>query len=62
MTIGYGVSQQDMHPTNINQEVDCLGPHEKIIEVGYDNHMLFQEGGNVIFWITPQERVDTKFS
>ena len=49
-----------MHPTNVNQGVGYLVPHELIIEVGDDNHMLFQEGGNVSFWMNPQERVYTK--
>ena len=51
-----------MHPTNIKQEVGCIGPHDQIIEVGDENHMVFQEGGDLIFWIAPQERVDMKFS
>ena len=51
-----------MHPKNINQNFGYLGPYDRIIEVGDDNHMVFQEGGDVIFWIDPQERVDMKFS
>ena len=31
---GYGGAQLDMRPTNINQEVGYLVPHEKIIELG----------------------------
>ena len=62
MNSGCGGSQLEMHPTNIKQEVGCLGPHEQIIEVGDENHMVFQEGSNVIFWIAPQERVEMKFS
>ena len=60
--IGYGGAQQEMHSTKIKQEVGYLGMHEKIIETGDENHMLFQEGGDVPFWMTPQERVATKFS
>ena len=59
---GYGEAQQEMHPTNIKQEVGYLGPHEQIIEVGDDNAMVFQEGSNVTFCMTPQERVATNFS
>ena len=58
----FGGSQQEMHPTNSKQEVGYLGQHEKILEIGYKNHMLFQEGSNVPLWMAPQERVATKFS
>ena len=33
-----------------------------MIEVGDDNHMLFQEVSDVTFWITSKERVVTKLS
>ena len=46
-----------MHPKNINKEVGYLSPHEKILEVGDENHMLFQNGGYVILWMTSQERI-----
>ena len=59
---GYGIAQQEMYPTKIKQEVGYLGPHEWIIEVGDEKHMVFQEGDNVPLWMTPQERVDKKFS
>ena len=62
MNSGCGGSQLEMHPTNIKQEVGCLVPHEDILEVRYENHMIFQQGGDVIFWIIPQDRVDMKFS
>ena len=51
-----------MNPKNINQEVGYFGPHEKIIEVGDENHMLFQESGDVPFWMTPQDSVAKTFS
>ena len=51
-----------MHPTKINQEVGYLGPHENIIEVGDDQHMVLQEGSDIPFWMTPQDCVGTKFS
>ena len=51
-----------MCPTNIKQEVDYLGPHEKILEVGGGKHILFQEGVNILFWMTPQEKLSTNFS
>ena len=62
MNSGYVKSQREMHPTNTNQEVGYLGPHERIIEVEYEKHMVFQEGGNVQFWNNPQDCVVTKFS
>ena len=58
----YDRTQREIHPKDINKEVGCLGPHKKIIEVGDEPHIVFQEGSNVPFWITPQERVVTKFS
>ena len=62
MNSGYVGAQLEILPTNIKQEVGCLGPHEKVLEVGDENNMLSQEGGNVPIWMTPQERVATKFS
>ena len=57
---GYG-RKNKMHPTNTKQKVGCLGPHERILEVGYENHMVFQEGGDVPLYMTPQERVPKHF-
>ena len=51
-----------MHPTNMKQEVGYLFLHEKIIELGDQNHMLLQEGGDVPLWMTPQDHVATYFS
>ena len=62
MNSGYCGTQQEINPTNINQEFGCLGPHEQIIEVGDDHHMVFQEGGDVQLWINPQDCVVKKFS
>ena len=62
MNIGYGGAQQEIHPTNTNKEVSYLGPHELILEVGYDNNMVFQEGSDVPFWITPLDYIATKLS
>ena len=56
----YYISPKD--PTNIKQKVGCLVPHEHILEVCDEQHMIFQEGDDVTFWITPQERIVTKFS
>ena len=50
-----------MHPTNIKNKVGYLGPHEKILDVGYKKHVVLQEGGDVPLWMNPQERVSTKF-
>ena len=57
-----GVSQLEMHPTKINQEFGYLGSHERIIDVGYEQHMLFKGGINVTFQMTPQQHVATKFT
>ena len=62
MNSGSGKAQREMHPTNIKQEVGYFGPHEKIIEIGDQKHIIFQEGGYVTFWMNPQEFIDTKFS
>ena len=62
MNSGYGGTQQEMHPTNINQGVGYLDPHEQILGVGGDQHKALQERGDIPFWINPQERVATKFS
>ena len=51
-----------MHPTNIKNKVGYLGPHEKILDVGYKKHVVLQEGGDVPLWMNPQEQVDTNFS
>ena len=62
MNCGYGGSQREMHPTNTKQEFDYLGPYERILEEVGEKHVLFQERSGVPFWMTPQERVATKFS
>ena len=49
-------------PKNINYDFDYLGPHEIIIQVGYQQHIIFQEGNDVPLWMTPQELLATKFS
>ena len=41
MNHGYVGAQQDIHPTNIKQEFGYFGMHEKIIEIGDDNHVVF---------------------
>ena len=46
MNSGYGGAQREIRPTNIKQEVGYLFPYEKIIELGGEKHMLFQEGSN----------------
>ena len=60
MKSGYGGAQREMHPKNINQEVGYLGLHGPIIDVGYYKHILFQEGVNVPFYMTPQDLVSTR--
>ena len=59
---GYSWTQQEVHLKQINQEVGYLVLHEIIIAVGDENHMVFQEGSDSSLWMTPQERVATKFS
>ena len=51
-----------MQLKNINKEVGYLGPNERIIYVRDDQNMVLQEDRNVPFWMTPQERISTKFS
>ena len=62
MNSGYGRAQQEMQPENIKHEVGYLGPHDRIIEVGDDKNMVFQEGSDVPFWMTPQDHIDKTFS
>ena len=40
--IGYGGAQREMQPTKINQIVGFLVPHEQIIELRDENHMVLQ--------------------
>ena len=58
----YGIAQQYIHATNIKKEVGYLGLYERILGVGGDHYMSFQEGINRPFWMTPKELVATKFS
>ena len=51
-----------MHPTNIQHDYGYLGPHEQILEVGDEHNVVFQQGSDVPFCMTPQQRVSTKFS
>ena len=62
MNSGYGGAQPKMHKTKIKQTNGYLGPYQRILEVGDEQHMVFQEGDNGPFWMTPQEREDTKIS
>ena len=48
---------QQMHPKNTKHTFIYLGPHDQIIEVGDEKHMVLQEGGDVPFWVAPQECV-----
>ena len=50
-----------MQPTKINQEVGYLVLHEQILDIGDENHMVFQEVGDVPLCITPQDRLVTDF-
>ena len=61
MNSGCGGAQQQIHPTKIKQEVGYLCLYKIIIEVGNGQHMVFQEGSDVPFCMTPQERVAAKF-
>ena len=60
MNIGYGGSQQQIYPTNIKKEVGYLGLYDKILEVGYEQQMVFQQGNNGPFCVTPQEHASMK--
>ena len=55
------MDMSEHNPTNINQEVGYLGPHEKIFDVGNAKHMLLQEGDNIPLCMTPQEHADKNF-
>ena len=61
MNSGYDGTKREMHPTNIKQKIGYLGLHERILEVGDDKHMVFQEGGNVPLWVNPQDPLGTNF-
>ena len=62
MKSGYSEAQREIHPNNTNQDVGYLGPHEKILEIGDEQNMVFQEGDDVSLWTTPQKRSAMKFS
>ena len=62
MNIGYGGTQREIYPKNINQNFGYLGLCDKIIEVGDDHYKVLQMGGNVPFWMTPKELISTNFS
>ena len=55
-------TQQEMQPTKIKKEVGCLGPHGRILEVGYEKNIAFQEVRNRPLWMTPQDRVAINLS
>ena len=57
----YDITQREIHPKDINKKVGCLGPHKKIIEVGDEPHIVFQEGSNVPFCMAPKDCVPTDF-
>ena len=48
--------------TKIKQGVGYLGPRERILEAVDQKHMLFREGGDLPFCMTPQESSDTNIS
>ena len=50
---GYGGSQQQMHQKNINKEFGYLDVYVIILDVGDEQHMVFQEGGDGKLWMTP---------
>ena len=54
MNSGYSVAQRDVLPKNIKQEVGYLGPHDNILGVEDEQHMVFKEGGYGLLWMTPQ--------
>ena len=62
MNSGYGGAQREMHTKDIKQNFVYLGPHEQIIEVGGEQHMVFQEIINGTLCVPPQEHADTNFS
>ena len=61
MNSDYSGSKLQIQPTDSKQEVGCLDLHGKILEVGDEKYMVFQQGGNTPLWMTPQEREATKF-
>ena len=38
-----------------------LNPHERILEEGYEQNVVFQEGSNVPFCMAPKDCVPTDF-
>ena len=62
MNSGYIRAQREVKPKNIKQGVGYLGPHEQIIDAVDEHHMVFQEGIDGLFCMTPQECIATKFS
>ena len=62
MRTWYGWTQQEIHPKSTKQIVGYLVPNDLIHEVMDEHNIVFQEVINVLFCMTPQERVATKFS
>ena len=50
-----------MQPKNIKHNLFYIGPYERIIEVGDDQLMIFQESGNVTLCMNPQDHVVKSF-
>ena len=42
-----------MHQKNINKEFGYLDVYVIILDVGDEQHMVFQEGGDGKLWMTP---------
>jgi hypothetical protein len=62
MNSGYGGNQRTMHSTKIKAEKGYLGKYQRTLNVGDVQHMVFQEGDEGPFWLTPEQRLATKHS
>lgn len=57
MSSGYGGTQRAMHSTEIKAEKGYLGKHQRTLEIGDIQHMVFREGDDGPFWLTPEQRL-----
>lgn len=62
MRSGYGGAQRTMHSTEIKAEKGYLGKYQRTLEVGDVQHMVFREGDDGPFWLTPEQRAERMHS
>ena len=62
MRLGYGGVQRVMHSREIKAEKGYLGTHHRTLNVGDVQHMVFREGDDGPFWLTPEQKLERMHS